>query len=161
MPAKPPVAWYEAHPNNYTRANRPRSNNITRIVIHVTEGSFSSAVNWFANPNAGVSAHYVIRSRDGFIAQCVSDLNIAYHAGNWSINQSAIGIEHEAYSNNPSWYTNALYNRSARLVAHLCGRYNIPINRNRIIGHNEVVATTCPGQYWWWAEFMKRVRSFS
>lgn len=103
----------------------------------------------------------MIRSRDGFIGQCVSDINIAYHAGNYAVNSRAIGIEHEAYNNAPSYYTNAMYNSSAKLVAHLCRRYGIPIDRNHIIGHNEVVATTCPGRYWWWAEYIKRVRRYA
>ena len=81
MPRKPPVVWYPAHPNNYTAANRPNSHRIDRVVIHVTQGSWSGAVNWFQNPNAGVSAHYTVRSSDGKIAQSVSDTNIAYHAG--------------------------------------------------------------------------------
>lgn len=163
MASKPPVAWYPAHSNNYTPANRPGSQRITRVVVHVTQGSWSSAVNWFQNPNAGVSAHYTVRSSDGKIAQSVSDRNIAYHAGNWTYNQTSIGIEHEGYVDDPKWFTPEMYNASARLTAFLCGRYNIPVNRDRIVGHNEVPGATHtdPGRYWWWAEFMKKVRAFS
>jgi N-acetyl-anhydromuramyl-L-alanine amidase AmpD len=82
MASKPPVVWYPAHSNNYTTANWPNSHKIDRIVVHVTQGSWSSALNWFQNPSADVSAHYTVRSSDGKIGQSVSDLNIAYHAGN-------------------------------------------------------------------------------
>ena len=163
MASKPPVVWYPAHSNNYTGANRPRSHRITRVVIHVTQGSWSSAVNWFQNPAAGVSAHYTVRSRDGKIAQSVSDINIAYHAGNWTYNQHSIGIEHEGYINNKSWFTPEMYRSSAKLTAFVCRRYGIPIDRRHIIGHNEVPGAdhTDPGQWWWWSYYMRRVRHFA
>lgn len=69
--------FYEAHPNNYTVANRPYSNPINRIVIHVTQGSWSSAINWFASPSAQASGHYTVRSSNGFVGQLVSEKDIA------------------------------------------------------------------------------------
>lgn len=160
---KPPVRWFPAHPYNYTDANRPRSHRITRIIIHVTQGSWSSAINWFRNPGSGVSAHYVIRSFDGLRAQCVSDLNIAYHAGNWRYNVHSIGIEHEGFVSTPKYFTPEMYRSSARLTAYLCRRYRIPIDRQHILGHNEVPGAdhTDPGQWWWWSYYMKRVRFFA
>jgi N-acetyl-anhydromuramyl-L-alanine amidase AmpD len=160
MATKPPVVWYPASPANYTASNRPYSHRITKIIIHVTQGSWSSAINWFENPNAQVSAHYVVRSSDGKIAQCVSDRNIAWHAGNWPVNVHSIGIEHEGYFNDPSWFTAVMYRHSARLVAYLCHRYGIPPNRHHILGHNQVAYTRCPGPYWWWHYYMRRVRHF-
>lgn len=163
MARKPSVVWYPAHRNNYSPANRPSSHRINRVVIHVTQGSWSSAVNWFQNPNAGVSAHYTVRSRDGKIAQSVSDTNIAYHAGNWPYNQHSIGIEHEGYVNDPAWFTEEMFRSSARLTAFLCRRYNIPIRRTRIIGHNEVPGATHtdPGRWWWWSHYMKLIRRYA
>jgi N-acetyl-anhydromuramyl-L-alanine amidase AmpD len=171
MPRKPPVVWYPAHPNNYTAANRPNSHRIDRIVIHVTQGSWSGAVNWFQNPNAGVSAHYTVRSSDGKIAQSVSDINIAYHAGQWPYNVHSIGIEHEGFVSDPKWFTPEMYRSSARLLAYLCRRYRIPIDRQHVIGHNEVPGCpsegggvgchTDPGRWWWWSYYMKHARRFA
>lgn len=156
---KPAEVWYPANSHNYTASNRPHSNPIGKIIIHVTQGSWSSAINWFQDPRAQVSAHYVIRSHDGKIAQCVSDMNIAWHAGNWPVNVHSIGIEHEGYFNDPRWFTSAMYHSSAKLVAYLCRRYGIPPNRHHILGHNQVAQTECPGRYWWWRYYMKRVRN--
>lgn len=160
---KPPVEWYPAHPDNYTAANRPSSHPITTIVVHVTQGSWAGTLSWFQDPAAGVSAHYTVRSSDGRIGQSVSDLNIGYHAGNWSVNQTSIGIEHEGYVDDPSWFTPELFDGSARLTAYLCGRYGIPIDRTHIIGHNEVPGAdhTDPGPWWWWSYYMDRVRSYA
>ena len=160
MARKPRVVWHPAHSSNYTAANR-RAPQIDKIVIHVTQGSWSSAINWFQNPSSDVSAHYVIRSRDGEIAQCVSDINIAWHAGNWPVNRISIGIEHEGFMNDPKWFTPEMYRSSAKLVVYLCRRYRIPIDRKHIVGHNQVASTPCPGRWWWWDYYMRRVKRFA
>ena len=107
-------------------------------MIHATQGSWSSAINWFQNPSSDVAAHYVVRSWDGKIAQCVSDINIAWHAGNWPVSQASLGVEHEGYVSDPKWFTPEMYSSSAKLVVYLCRRYRIPIDRQHIIGHKEV-----------------------
>jgi N-acetyl-anhydromuramyl-L-alanine amidase AmpD len=93
---------YPVNPNNYTQAHRPYSNSVNKIVIHVTQGSWSGAINWFENPNSGVSAHYFVRSSDSFIGKAVLRKNIACHAGNWGYNQTSrdragLGQVHELH----------------------------------------------------------------
>lgn len=154
------MMWAPAHTNNYTVANRPSDSPIKYIVIHFTQGSYTSALNWFQNPSAGVSAHYTIRSSDGQITQSVSEKNIAYHAGNWTYNSQSIGIEHEGYISDGTWYTDAMYRSSAALTRSIAQRYNIPLDRTRIIGHNEVPGATHtdPGRYWNWTYYMQLVK---
>ena len=156
MVAKPPVIWHPADWSNYTAAYRGAAQ-IERVVIHVAQGTYSSAVSWFQTPGSGVSAHYVLRSSDGQIAQCVSDINIAWQANTWHMNRTSLGIEHEGYFYDPTWFTEEMYRSSARLVAYLCGWYGIPINRRRILGHYEVAYTECPGPWWWWDYYMDLV----
>ena len=170
MAGEPQVVWYAAHQSDYTAANRWAAQ-IDMIVIHVTQGSWSTAINWFKTPESESSAHYVLRSRDGKIAQCVSDQNIAWHAGNWHVNQISIGIEHEGFIDDPKWFTDEMYDSSARLAAYLCVRYGIPIDRQYIIGHNEVPGCpgegggadchTDPGEWWWWDRYMELVRQYA
>lgn len=161
MAEKPPVVWHPAAEGNYSGASRG-AEEIDYIVIHVTQGSWSSAINWFQNPSSNVSAHYVVRSSDGKIAQCVSDRNIAYHAGNWTYNERSIGIEHEGYIDDKSWFTEAMYRGSAQLAAFFIDAYNVPFNRTYIIGHNEVPGATHsdPGQWWWWSYYMDMIKSY-
>ena len=155
--------WYGAYSGNYTSASRPSSNPIDKIVVHVTQGSWSSAINWFKDSRAGVSAHYTVRSSDGVIAQPVQEKDIAYDAGFWPYNQTSIGIEHEGYVSDPKWFTDAMYRSSAKLSAYLCKKYGIPIDRSHIIGHNEVpnATHTDPGSNWNWTKYMEYVRSYS
>jgi N-acetyl-anhydromuramyl-L-alanine amidase AmpD len=158
---KPPFLWRPASRRNFTDVNRGPAQ-IDRVVIHVTQGSWAGSIKWFQNPNARVSAHYVIRSSDGRIAQCVRDRDIAWHAGNWNYNTRSIGIEHEGYVNDPGWFTEEMFRSSAKLVAFLHGHWGIPIDRNHIIGHNEVPGAdhTDPGKWWWWSYYMDLVRHY-
>ncbi|MFL5821730.1 MAG: N-acetylmuramoyl-L-alanine amidase [Solirubrobacteraceae bacterium] len=168
-----PAWWVPASPSNYARANRPYSTRITRIVIHVTVLTYPRTLFAFQNPRSGVSAHYVVRSLDGRITQMVHNRDIAWHAGNRYYNATSIGIEHEAFTNNCGWYTDAMYRASARLVASLARRYGIPIDRAHIIGHSEVPDPFRPGRFggagghtdpgvcWNWFKYMGLVRGYA
>ena len=67
-------------------ASRPASNPTNKIIVHVTQGSWAGAINWFEDPKAQVSAHYTVRSSGGAVGQSVREKDIAWHAGNWSYN---------------------------------------------------------------------------
>ncbi|WP_208325877.1 N-acetylmuramoyl-L-alanine amidase [Amycolatopsis arida] len=150
----PHSRWLPAHPNNYRSGRTAR---IDRVVIHVTQGSYAGTLSWFQNPSSGVSTHYVIRSADGEITQMVRDADTAYHVR--SYNPRSLGIEHEGFVNNPSWFTDSMYRASAALTRWLCDRHGIPKTRQFIVGHNEVPGNdhTDPGPHWNWAYYMQLV----
>jgi N-acetyl-anhydromuramyl-L-alanine amidase AmpD len=152
---------------NYDPANRPADGNRIRyIVIHDTEGSFDSTVQSFQNPYAYTSAHYVIRSSDGAVTQMVHTKDVAWHAGNWTVNTESIGIEHEGFAvDGATWYTDAMYRSSAKLVRYLAHRYHIPIDRQHILGHDDVANDNHyadshwdPGPFWDWDRYLSLVR---
>lgn len=150
----PAALWVPADPNNYATG---RTAAIDKVVIHVTQGSYAGSISWFQDPVSVVSAHYVVRSSDGQITQMVRDADTAYHAR--SANASALGIEHEGFIDDPSWFTDSMYRSSAALTAHLCDRYGIPKDRAHIIGHSEAPGNdhTDPGPYWDWNRYMELV----
>ncbi|MEU6711181.1 N-acetylmuramoyl-L-alanine amidase [Nonomuraea sp. NPDC046802] len=158
-PDYPPAAWVAASSSNYRVSNRETSYNIDRIVIHVTQGSYAGTISWFQNPAAQVSAHYVVKSSNGAITQMVRDKDVAWHAGNSTYNNRSIGIEHEGFVNDASWFTDAMYRSSAALTRALADKYGIPKNRTGIIGHNEVPGATHtdPGSNWNWTTYMNYV----
>jgi hypothetical protein len=129
---------------------------IDRVVIHTTEGSYAGTIGWFQSPanTFMTSAHYVVRSSDGEITQMVKETDAAYHVLNW--NPRAIGVEHEAISSQPEWFTDAMYQASANLVRDICARWGIPMDRTHIVGHVEVPGNdhTDPGHYWDWNKYM-------
>ncbi|MFB9628496.1 N-acetylmuramoyl-L-alanine amidase [Nonomuraea helvata] len=155
----PSAVWAPAHSSNYAVSNRPTSDAIDRIVIHVTQGSYAGTIDWFQTgprPNP-TSAHYVVRSSDGAITQMVREKDRAFHAGNY--NRRSIGIEHEGFVDNATWFTDAMYRSSAALTRNIADRYGIPKDRTHIIGHVEVPGTdhTDPGRYWDWTKYMQYV----
>ncbi|RPK42845.1 N-acetylmuramoyl-L-alanine amidase A [Streptomyces sp. ADI92-24] len=152
--------WTAASPSNWRRADRPDDYGIDRVVIHVTQGSFQSAVKVFQDPGHGAAAHYVVR-KDGHVRQMIRELDVAFHAGNRSYNERSVGIEHEGFVDRPQDFTAAMYGASARLTAAICGRYGIPVDRKHIIGHVEVPGAdhTDPGNHWDWDRYMKLVRA--
>ncbi len=154
-----PATWYPASSANYTVANRESDYNINYVVIHTTQGSASGTLSWLQNPAAQVSAHYLVRSSDGHVWQCVRDKDVAWHAGNWNYNTWSIGIEHEGFVGQDGWYTEAMYQASAALTRHLCARYGIPKDRQHIIAHSEVPGATHtdPGPRWDWSYYMSLV----
>ena len=164
--------WYGKGGHNYTGSRRESTYDINTIVIHVTQESWSRAIIHFANrSNTRTSAHYTIRSSDGFIGQSVQESDIARHAGWWPTNKHSIGIEHEGYINQPGWFTNAMYRSSARLSARLAIEYHIPIDSKHIIGHSQVPGCsrigggadchTDPGRYWRWYKYMDLVKGYA
>ncbi|GAA4192958.1 hypothetical protein GCM10022252_35200 [Streptosporangium oxazolinicum] len=158
-PDYPAASWVAAHSGNRATASRPGSSKIDRIVVHVTQGAYAGTISWFQNPAAKVSAHYVVRSSDGDVTQMVRDKDVAWHAGNRSYNTRSIGIEHEGFVSNASWFTDAMYRASAALTRALCDKYGIPKDRAHIIGHNQVPGATHtdPGSHWDWAKYMRYV----
>jgi N-acetyl-anhydromuramyl-L-alanine amidase AmpD len=96
---------------------------ISAVTIHTVQGSYSGCISWFKNCSANVSAHYVLRSSDGQVTQMVLESDKAWHVG--TENPYTIGLEHEGYINNASWYTTAMYNSSANVVKDICTRRNI------------------------------------
>ncbi|MGW2723313.1 N-acetylmuramoyl-L-alanine amidase [Streptomyces sp. NPDC001492] len=152
--------WLAASPANYRRADRPDDYAIDRVVVHVTQGGFASAVKAFQDPDHKAAAHYIVR-KNGHVTQMIRELDVAFHAGNREYNERSVGIEHEGFVEDRSSFTDAMYASSARLTAGICRRYGIPVDREHIIGHVEVPGTdhTDPGRYWDWDRYMGLVRS--
>ncbi|QKW05135.1 N-acetylmuramoyl-L-alanine amidase [Streptomyces sp. NA04227] len=149
---------------NHDLADRPKDQNIEYIVVHDTEGPWDTTLKLVQDPTY-VSWHYTLRSTDGHIAQHVRTKDVGWHAGNWFVNAKSVGLEHEGFLASPdAWYTEAMYRTSARLVGYLARKYDIPLNRQHILGHDTVPGTTTssipgmhtdPGPYWNWQHYFE------
>ncbi len=137
---------------------------VERIVIHTTEGSYAGAISWFQDPSSHVSAHYVIRRSDGEVTQMVADGDKGFHA--CQNNADTIGIEHEGTSYSASQWTAAQIDSSARLTAWLVTQYDIPIDRDHIVGHGEIQPSSCagrddPGTWFPWNDYLVKVANYA
>lgn len=155
----PDAEWNPATSSNYTASDRPYSYDLDYVIIHVTQATYATTLSIFQNPRKKVSAHYLVRSADGHVAQCVRERDVAWHAGNWDYNTRSIGIEHEGWVDRPAYFTDALYEESAKLTATICDQYGIPKDRAHILGHYEVPGTdhTDPGPNWDWTRYIRLV----
>ncbi|MFJ8193670.1 N-acetylmuramoyl-L-alanine amidase [Streptomyces sp. NPDC096094] len=151
--------WVAASDENWRRADRPDDFGVDMVIIHVTQGSFASAVRAFQDPGHKAATHYIV-GQDGRVTQMIRELDVAYHAGDRDYNERSVGIEHEGFVDRPRDFTDEMYAASARLTARICARYEIPLDREHIIGHVEVPGTdhTDPGPHWDWDRYMKLVR---
>ncbi|GGJ16331.1 amidase [Streptomyces brasiliensis] len=147
---------------NYDPADRPRDQKIEYIVIHDTEASLKSMLLTVQDPTEA-SWNYSVRSSDGHITQHVRTKDEAWHSGNQFVNASSIGVEHEGFLTQPdTWYSEQMYRSSARLVRFLAKKYGIPLDRQHIIGHDNVPSPTAgtipqmhedPGPFWDWRHY--------
>ncbi|GAB2725096.1 peptidoglycan recognition protein family protein [Kitasatospora kifunensis] len=169
-----PAAYALTDPNdptsygNYNPANRPDDGQAIRyIVIHDTESDYAGAIASFQDPHDQATAHYLVRASDGHVTQLVHTKDIAWHAGNKTINMHSVGIEHEGFAlptDRPTWYSEQLYQSSAELVRYLAGRFGVPLDRQHIIGHDDVPGPTQadiagmhwdPGTFWDWSHYLE------
>lgn len=145
-----PITWIGT-PNRHKGREgfRPEA-----VVVHIMEGTLAATDSWFGTTESRVSAHYGV-ARDGRIHQYVGESDTAFHAGRvwkpkWrsikpgvNPNLYTIGIEHEG-SGESEW-PDAMYESSAKLIAEVCTRWSIPIDRAHIVGHREIYGRkTCP-----------------
>lgn len=183
-----PVALYDCNSPtspgncNYTSSDRPTSCsvwvapdqplavtqpcNVDQVVIHDTDSSLDSTLDEFlclgADPNNSAcvqsSANYIIDT-DGTVYQVLHESDIAYHDGNFWSNMHSIGIEHVGYdATGYLWYNKSQYQASAKLVASLLKKYHLPLDRDHVVAHGTVPASTLaaspnhvdPGPYWLW-----------
>lgn len=133
------LTFQAASSSNFTVGRGGKA--ITTIVIHhwgdpATHPTLEGVVRHFQNPAAGVSAHYVVEA--GRVVQMVDLANTAWHAGNWPINQTSIGIECNPRASEADKQT------IGELIRDLQARYG----QLRIIGHKDASATACPGAYY-------------
>jgi len=167
-----PAAYASDDPNdptnygNFDYANRPTDMQIKYIYIHDGEGSYDSIINHFQDPLSYVSAQYVV-STQGDITQMVANKDVSWGVANWNMNMHGINIEHEGFAaQGAAWYTPAMYKASATLVHWLASKYHIPLDRQHILGHDNIMYGTAagqanqhwdPGPYWDWNYYMDLV----
>lgn len=134
-----------------------RGNAIKGFVIHKTEGSFKSAMEWCSNPKSQASYHFII-DKDGLDVCLVMPENTAWHAGSirnpktelvkagTNPNLYTIGIAMTGYASEPP--TASQVAKCAKLINTLATYYNIPLDRKSVVPHNAIRSDKlCPGEY--------------
>lgn len=119
------------------------------IVIHHTgendiDASAAQIHEWHKNKNppwAGIGYHFVIR-KDGTIERGRPEWAVGSHA--YGENSHTLGI-HLSGDFMTAVPTDIQIDKCAMLIAYLCDSYEIPTDCKHIVGHGELMATSCPG----------------
>ena len=127
------------------------------IVLHSAVGTLRGTTTWFADPASGVSSHFVV-GLAGELVPVVDEIDTARHTrrdqptapflpGGVDPNLVTIGIEF-VDDGDPDGVDrpDAQYATGAELIWALGLRWDIPLDRDHVVGHCEVdTAQTCPG----------------
>ena len=150
--------------NSPNFGNRPPQSSIDMVVIHYTGmTNCKAALNRLCNPEANVSAHYVI-AENGDIFSLVAEQHRAWHAGEsfWkgatNINDRSIGLEivntgHElGYKAFPEAQMVAV----EYMLREIIERHQFP--PNRVVGHSDIAPTRKrdPGELFDWRRLAKQ-----
>lgn len=117
------------------------------IVIHHTgcndiDASAEQIHGWHLNQGwSGIGYHFVVR-KDGTIERGRPEWAIGSHA--YGENSHTIGI-HFSGDFMQAYLTSEQLEMGALLIANLCMDYDIPIDREHVVGHGELMSTDCPG----------------
>lgn len=133
---------------NYDYNNLTTRNKTDMIVIHhtgnpVDDDLSASEIN--ANHKAQgwtcIGYHYVIR-KNGTVEEGRPHWTVGAHA--YGENSHTIGV-HVCGNFELATPTNEQIESLAMLLANICGDYGLPIDREHIKGHRELMPTACPG----------------
>ena len=119
------------------------------IVIHHTgeadiDASAEQIDQWHKNNNppwAMIGYHYVIR-KNGDIERGRPEWAVGSHAYGENYHTIGIHLSGDFMSAQP---TKQQINSCAALIRDLCNKYAIPIDRDHIVGHRDLMPTSCPG----------------
>lgn len=133
-----------------------QGHSVKAIVLHVTEGSFASAMAWTHNPESQASYHFII-DMDGTIYSTVDIKDTAWHSGK-VVKPVWKGIETGV---NPNLYTVSIARAGfakdkptrlqtlsiCELIGELAMQLNLPLNEETLVFHREIRGDkSCPGK---------------
>jgi len=120
------------------------------VVVHMAEANAEACLEKFNDPLLRSSTHYLV-TKKGEVWKLVEETDTAWHAGgvhkpSWRLlkpeinpNLYTIGIAHEGKAGQ-AW-SEEMYQASAQLIASIASRWDIPLDREHIIGHSLVNST--------------------
>lgn len=145
MAHSPLATQYIGENKNYSSPSYRTGKNL--IVVHHMAGVLTPIQCNNALKGRGGSIHYAI-GNDGSIGWGIDEDEVAWHAGNWPINQRSIGIETSNSAVGGDWpVSQAAFDSLCKLVADIAKRNNMGtlVSGQNIGYHAMYAATACPG----------------
>ena len=168
-----PAIWRPSP--NYN--SRPAGTDVSMVIIHTCEGSYSSCWSWLTNPSSSVSAHYVVNESGSEISQLVLESNRGWHVGasydcslngsvmcglnGSSVNNFSVGIEHGGSASQSSFPAGQI-DASAKLTCDITKGQGIIRDSYHIVAHGRLqpATRTDPGPNWPWSTYISKIKSY-
>lgn len=147
MAHSPLAGLYIGNNGNYSGTNYRKK--IDLIVIHHMAGVLTPTQCNNALKTRSGSIHYAI-GNNGVIGYGIDEKYVAWHAGNWPVNQRSIGIEISNSKVGGDWpVSDAAYKSAVQLVADIAKRNGLGklVFKQNIGYHALYASTACPGPY--------------
>ncbi|MCI6583448.1 MAG: N-acetylmuramoyl-L-alanine amidase [Mobiluncus sp.] len=153
------------------------------VVIHTMESpegarTAEDVARYFQNPRIRASAHYCVDADS--VSQCVPERQVAWAAPGCNHDGIQIELAGRAGQTPEQWrdaFSRAELDLTARLVAEICDRWNIPIRHLSngqlgagwagLIGHNQASDVYRKSDHWDpgpnfpWGEFIQKVQQYA
>ena len=145
MAHSPLAKTYIGANNNFSSPSYRTATNL--IVVHHMVGVLTPTQCNNSLKGRGGSIHYAI-GNDGTIGWGIDETEVAWHAGNWPINQRSIGIEVSNSAIGGDWpVSEAAYEATIKLIADIAKRNNMG---KLVVGqnfgyHGMYASTACAG----------------
>ncbi|RKH49943.1 golvesin C-terminal-like domain-containing protein [Corallococcus llansteffanensis] len=178
MAAGPDYAAAIWHPSpNYNARPAGAGGDPSMIIIHTCEGNYAGCWGWLVNPDAGVSAHYVVNESGSEVSQLVRESSRGWHIGAtydcnlnggkecWlngtSANNFTIGIEHGGFASQTSFPAGQI-DASAKLSCDIARDNAIVKDSYHIVAHGRLqpATRTDPGPNWPWSTYISKINSY-
>lgn len=147
MAHSPLAGLYVGANSNYSGTNYRKK--IDLIVVHHMAGVLTPKQCNNALKGRGGSIHYAI-GNDGVIGYGIDEKYVAWHAGNWPINQRSVGIEISNSKVGGDWpVSDKAYKAAVKLIADIAKRNKLGklVFKKNIGYHGLYAATACCGPY--------------
>jgi hypothetical protein len=145
--------------DGYDPAHRP-AGQVRFLVLGSAGTTYEQGIVRMASPRAYTSAHYLVRATDGQVTQLVRTTDAAWFTGSPVLDAESIGIGLDGTgSEGLADYSDQTYASAAALVKYLATAYRIPLDRQHVLGRDELPSAVAdrpandPGPRWDWGRF--------
>jgi hypothetical protein len=112
------------------------------IVLGTAGTTYEQAVAQAADPRDATSAHYLVRGGDGQVTQLVRGKDVARFTGTPALDAETLTIGLDSVGGTGLIrYSEKTYASTAALVTYLAAAYRIPLDRQHVLGRDELPAT--------------------
>jgi len=145
--------------DQYDAAHR-RGGLVRFLVLGSAGTTYEQGIVRMASPRAYTSAHYLVRATDGQVTQLVRTGDAAWFTGTPALDAESISIGLDGTgAGGLAGYSDQTYASTAALVKYLAAAYRIPLDRQHVLGRDELPSAAAsrpaadPGPRWDWGRF--------